>query len=59
MKVTDIKELAKKLGINPGKMKKADLILAIQKKEGNPPCFGTGTESCPETGCCWRADCID
>lgn len=58
MKVTEIKERAKKLGINPGKLKKADLILAIQKAENNPPCFGTGTEACPQLTCCWRQDCI-
>ena len=31
MKVADIKDKAKKLGINPGKMKKGDLIQSIQK----------------------------
>lgn len=58
MKVTEIKTRAKKLGINPGKLKKTDLILAIQKAENNPTCFGTGAPSCPETACCWRSDCI-
>ncbi len=58
MKVADIKEIAKKHGINPGKFKKAELIIAIQKAEKNTPCFGTGTEACPYTTCCWRADCI-
>ncbi len=58
MKVTDIKERAKKLGINPGKLKKSDLILCIQKTEGSTLCFGTGTDACPHMNCCWREDCI-
>jgi hypothetical protein len=58
MKVSDIKEIAKKLGINPGKLKKGELIITIQKAERNTPCFGTGTEACPYTTCCWREDCI-
>jgi hypothetical protein len=58
MKIADIKEIAKQKGVNPAKLKKHELILAIQKKEGNTPCFGTGTEDCPYRDCCWRKDCI-
>ncbi len=59
MKMPDIKKKAKALGINSMKMKKSDLILSIQKAEGNTVCFGTGTPACPYTNCCWREDCID
>jgi hypothetical protein len=59
MKMPDIKKKAKALGINSMKMKKADLILNIQKAEGNTVCFGTGTPACPHMNCCWREDCID
>ena len=58
MKVADIKAKAVKLGIVPGKLKKADLILTIQKAEKTTPCFGTGTDACPYLDCCWREDCI-
>ena len=58
MKIADIKEKAKKLGINPGKLKKVDLIMSIQKAEKNTPCFGTGTPACPHMACCWREDCL-
>ena len=34
MKMPQVKQKAKALGIDPGKKKKADLILAIQKAEG-------------------------
>lgn len=35
MKVQDIKDIAKKKGVNSGKANKPDLIRAIQKAEGN------------------------
>jgi len=58
MKVNDIKEIAKQRGINPGKMKKLDLIRAIQQAEGNPVCFTTGyKEECGQPDCLWREDC--
>ncbi|MEI6516369.1 MAG: Rho termination factor N-terminal domain-containing protein [bacterium] len=58
MKVADIKKIAQDHGINPGKQKKGELILSIQKAEGNTPCFGKGTPDCPYLTCCWREDCI-
>ena len=33
MKLVEIKELAKQHGINPGRMKKAELVRTIQKLE--------------------------
>jgi hypothetical protein len=58
MKMTEIKIRAKKLGIVPGKMKKADLIHAIQAKENNFTCFQTGLITCDQYKCCWRNDCL-
>jgi hypothetical protein len=58
MTMPRIKQKAKALGIDPGKQKKPDLILAIQKAEGYTMCFGTGTPACPHKACCWREDCI-
>ncbi|HDK43748.1 MAG TPA: SAP domain-containing protein [Desulfobacteraceae bacterium] len=49
---------AKNVGLKPGKMKKADLIRAIQIQEGNNPCFSPNRESCDQTGCCWHSDCV-
>jgi hypothetical protein len=59
MKMPDIKKKAKALGVNSAKLKKSELILCIQKAEGNAACFGTGTPACPYLNCCWREDCID
>jgi hypothetical protein len=58
MKMTDVKRKAKELGVKPGKMRKADLIRSIQAKEGKSSCFQTGLDSCDQTNCCWRTDCV-
>ena len=57
MTVKEIKKIAKARGINGAKMLKADLIRAIQVKEGNSPCYETGVVACAQTGCCWWGDC--
>jgi hypothetical protein len=56
--MSQIKEKAKVLGINVGKMKKAELIRAIQVAEGCTPCYGRSNGGCPWTQCCWRSDCF-
>ncbi len=58
MNLTEVKERAKKVGINPRKMKKAQIIQAIQIQENNVPCFGTATDYCDQTECLWRKDCL-
>ena len=58
MKLDEIKEIAKQHNIKVGKMKKADLVRAIQQSEGNKVCFETGTSDiCGQPDCLWREDC--
>jgi hypothetical protein len=58
MKMDEIKEIARQRGVNPAKMKKIELIRAIQEDEGNPGCFATGCKKdCGEPDCLWRKDC--
>lgn len=58
MKMDEIKEVAKGLGLKPGKMKKADLIKDIQKAEGNEDCYNSGKKDvCGQNVCAWREDC--
>jgi hypothetical protein len=58
MKIQDIKDIAKKKGVNAGKMNKTDLIRAIQKAEGNNACFATSSVlTCGQVNCLWRTDC--
>lgn len=54
----DVKRKAKELGVKAGKMRKVDLVRAIQANEGNTPCFQTGITSCDQDDCCWRTDCV-
>jgi hypothetical protein len=59
MKINEIKQKAKALGINCNKMKKAEIIHAIQKAEGNTPCFGKSNDGqCQYTNCCFIDDCL-
>ena len=58
MKLEEIKEIAKQHDIKIGKMKKAELVRAIQLAEGNDTCFETSQASvCGQAECLWRADC--
>lgn len=58
MKEKDIKEIAKKMGIRIGKMKKPELIRSIQTAEGNVPCYAARGHECDQINCLWREDCI-
>jgi hypothetical protein len=58
MKMDEIKEIAKLHNIKAGKMKKADLVRAVQLAEGNEVCFDTGkADTCLQAACLWREDC--
>lgn len=59
MKLQEIKVIAKSKGVKNINIKKADLIKAIQKKEGNSDCFGsTKANGCSQMNCLWREDCL-
>lgn len=58
MKMQKIREIAKKKGVEAGKMGKTELIRAIQRAEGNKDCFaGENASGCDQVNCLWRADC--
>ena len=58
MKMTEVKEKAKQMGMEPKKMKKTDLIRAIQKEEGYEDCYGRANGSCERTDCLFVEDCL-
>ena len=58
MGMPEIRIKAKGLGISPGKMKKTELIHAIQVAEGCTPCFGRSTGQCAYTDCCFMENCL-
>ena len=58
MKLEEIRAIAKQHDIKTGRMKKAELIRAIQESEGNAQCFETGqAERCGQMACLWRSVC--
>lgn len=59
MKLEEIKEIACQYSIKSGKTRKPELIRAIQKAEGNEPCFDTDNAAlCGQKSCLWRQDCV-
>jgi len=59
MKINDIRRMAKAMNINTYKMKKLDMIRAIQRVENNLECFGTERINyCNEDDCLWKNDCL-
>jgi len=57
IKLQEIKNIAKGKGVNPARMKKDELIKAIQRAEGNNDCFGTASSAeCGQMSCLWRGD---
>lgn len=59
MQLIDVRTIAKNIGIKPGKLSKSNLIIEIQRTEGNFDCFATATEGhCNQANCCWRDDCF-
>jgi hypothetical protein len=58
MKLEELKEIAKQHNIKTGKLKKAELVQAIQQAEENDACFETGAAgTCGQENCLWREDC--
>ncbi len=59
MKIQEIRAIAKKKGVNSARMKKAELIRAIQKTEGNFDCYGSAAAGfCDQAECAWLSDCL-
>lgn len=59
MKLDEIKKIAKRHNIKVGKLKKTDLVRAIQGAEGNEVCFETGAaDNCEQDSCLWREVCV-
>lgn len=58
MKMNDVKELAVQKGVRPARLKKEELIRAIQEAENNGACYMTNqVDICGQTTCLWRSDC--
>jgi hypothetical protein len=58
MTVKELQKMAKGLGIKTTGLRKAELVKAIQKAEGNFDCFGTATDNCDQANCLFLQDCL-
>jgi hypothetical protein len=58
MTIIELRKKAISLGIKPGKMKKLELVHAIQKAQGNFACYGSTNGNCDQVKCCFRKDCL-
>lgn len=58
MKVTEIKEIAKRHNLKVGRATKSELVRCIQQAEGNQQCFDDNISAqCGQHSCLWREDC--
>jgi hypothetical protein len=58
MKLEDVKKIAKDRDVQIKNMKKAELIRAIQRNEGNTECYNSNaSDTCGQFSCIWRDDC--
>lgn len=58
MNAEEVRGIARQRGVRTVKMKKGEVIRAIQEAEGNPKCFDTGKAAeCGQVNCLWREDC--
>lgn len=59
MRIGLVRAIAKSKGVNSARLKKADIVRAIQTAEGNFPCYGTAVDGfCDQQACLWREDCL-
>ncbi len=57
MTLNQIRDKARSLGVkNYSRLRKAELIRAIQEKEGNSPCY-EAIPGCQQNDCLWQPDC--
>lgn len=56
--MSEIIKKARAVGIDPGKMRKAEIVRSIQAAEDCTPCFGTSDGQCAHTYCCFMQDCF-
>jgi hypothetical protein len=58
MTVKQLRDMAKELGIKSSNLRKSELIVSIQRAEGNFDCFGTADDYCDQLNCLFREDCL-
>jgi hypothetical protein len=55
----EVRQMAKKMGINSFGKTKTDLIREIQRNEGYSDCYATQVHHCDQLECAFRASCLE
>lgn len=58
MKMSEVRAIARDLGINSFGKSKVELIKEIQRTEGNFDCYGSAENDCDQADCLFRASCL-
>ena len=58
LSMSQIRRMAKRLGVNSARLSKTELVRKIQTVEGNFPCFRTAEKTCDRRDCLWLDDCV-
>jgi len=59
IKMPELRNIAKELGVKTSRINKGDLIRQIQMAEGNFPCFSTADAGeCEQQECLWLKECL-
>lgn len=56
MKLEEVRKIARQKGVKAAKLKKGEIIRAIQMAEGYSPCFEM-QKSCSQNRCLWKTAC--
>lgn len=59
MNMVELKKKARKVGVVPARLRKIELVRAIQIAEGFKPCFANSNGGCQYDNCCFKEDCIE
>ncbi|MCF8051143.1 MAG: hypothetical protein K9L59_07890 [Desulfobacterales bacterium] len=59
MKMTEVRQMAKELGVQSFGKSKVRLVREIQKKQGHFDCFATVEDFCDQSDCLFRRACFE
>ena len=59
MNMQGIREIARERGFSPGRLRKIELVRALQRDEGYFDCYARAYGGdCDQLDCLWREDCL-
>lgn len=59
MKMQEVHNMARQLGVNSFGKTKTEVIHEIQRKEGYFDCYGSARDHCDQENCAFRSCCLE